>query len=48
MATDPICGMKVNEKEAEKNGLAVEKDGKKIYFCSRHCRDEFSGKKETI
>jgi len=47
MAKDPICGMKVDEKEAEENGLVVEQDGRKFYFCSQYCRDEFSGK-ETI
>ena len=48
MATDPICGMDVDEEEAEEKGLVVEKDGGKVYFCSRHCRDEFSGKKNSV
>ncbi len=47
MTIDPICGMKVDEKEAEKKYLLVEKDGKKIYFCSKNCKDEFLNKKHT-
>ena len=41
MATDPVCGMSVNEKEAEKKGLTAEKDGETVYFCSLHCKTEF-------
>ena len=45
MAQDPICGMKVDEKEAKKKGLFVKKD--KIYFfCSESCKSKFLGKKE--
>ena len=44
MAKDPICGMNVNEKEAKKKGLVVTKAGKKYYFCSEKCKDEFEGK----
>ncbi len=35
MATDPVCGMK-GKKEIE-----GEYNGKKYYFCSDHCREEF-------
>lgn len=45
MAKDPICGMKVNEKEAEKKGLIVKKDGTH-FFCSENCKSKFLGKKE--
>ena len=34
---DPICGMTVNEATA----LNAERDGKKFYFCSDHCRQKF-------
>ena len=44
MAKDPICGMNVNEKEAKEKGLVVTKAGKKYYFCSEKCKDEFEGK----
>jgi YHS domain-containing protein len=34
---DPICGMTVDEATA----LNAERDGKKFYFCSDHCRQKF-------
>ncbi len=34
---DPICGMTVDPKTA----LPGERDGKKFYFCSDHCRKNF-------
>ncbi len=37
MATDPICGMTVDETSA----LRVERDGQTFYFCSEHCRQKF-------
>ncbi len=36
-ATDPICGMKVDEASAPH----AERDGQKFYFCSDHCRQKF-------
>ncbi len=41
MATDPICGMYVNEK----TGISLEHKGEKVYFCSAHCLDKY--KKEN-
>ncbi len=38
MAKDPICGMQVDEKTAE---FVTSRDGKKYYFCSKGCLDEF-------
>ena len=38
MATDPICGMEVDEKKAKFNTV---KDGKRYYFCSKNCHDKF-------
>ena len=37
MATDPICGMTVDEASAE----SWETDGETYYFCCRHCREKF-------
>lgn len=37
MATDPVCGMEVDEKSA----LSAVVGGKKNYFCSNECRDAF-------
>jgi Cu+-exporting ATPase len=37
MATDPICGMAVDEASA----LRAERDGHTSYFCSDHCRQKF-------
>src|SRR3972149_4144909 len=37
MATDPICGMTVDDQSA----LSAERDGETFYFCSRHCREKF-------
>ncbi|MBS3096229.1 YHS domain-containing protein [Candidatus Woesearchaeota archaeon] len=41
MAKDPICGMDVDEKNAE---FSVVKKGKKYYFCSESCYEEFMKK----
>jgi Cu+-exporting ATPase len=35
---DPICGMEVNP---DKAAAVVERDDKRFYFCSTHCRDRF-------
>jgi Cu+-exporting ATPase len=37
MATDPVCGMTVNEATA----LRADRDGQTFYFCSDHCRRTF-------
>jgi Cu+-exporting ATPase len=37
MATDPICGMTVDEATT----LRAERDGRAFYFCSEHCRQKF-------
>jgi P-type Cu+ transporter len=37
MATDPICGMSVDETSA----LSAERDGRTFCFCSEHCRQKF-------
>jgi Cu+-exporting ATPase len=37
MATDPICGMRVDETKARH----ADRDGSRFYFCSEHCRQSF-------
>ncbi|HIG98633.1 TPA: YHS domain-containing protein [Candidatus Woesearchaeota archaeon] len=37
MQTDPVCGMEVDEKDA----LIAVRGGRKNFFCSNECRDEF-------
>ena len=37
MATDPVCGMKVNEQSATQTTHA----GKTYYFCSEDCKKTF-------
>jgi YHS domain-containing protein/uncharacterized membrane protein YraQ (UPF0718 family) len=39
-AKDPVCGMQVEEANAPASVLY---DGVRVYFCSEHCRDRFSG-----
>jgi YHS domain-containing protein len=38
MTTDPVCGMKVDEKGSE---FHTQFAGKKYFFCSDNCRKEF-------
>ncbi len=38
MATDPICGMHVNEAESK---LSAKRGGRKYYFCSANCKLQF-------
>jgi Cu+-exporting ATPase len=40
MPKDPVCGMVVDKKKAKFTAL---KNGKKYYFCSKKCYDEFTG-----
>lgn len=44
MATDPTCGMEVEEKN--KNTLSAAVGGKKYFFCSNECRNAFLEKKQ--
>ena len=37
MATDPICGMNVDEK----TGIKINHNGKDYFFCSEHCKQKF-------
>ncbi len=38
MTNDPVCGMKVDEKNSE---FSTQFAGKKYFFCSDNCRREF-------
>jgi YHS domain-containing protein len=38
LAKDPVCGMDVNEEQAE---LISEHKGAKYYFCSNICKENF-------
>jgi P-type Cu+ transporter len=38
MATDPVCGMRVDTEDAP---ATAEYDGKTYYFCSQACHDRF-------
>ena len=38
MATDPVCGMEIEEAQAP---ATTEFEGRLYYFCSESCRDEF-------
>ncbi|MDE1870581.1 MAG: YHS domain-containing protein, partial [Candidatus Micrarchaeota archaeon] len=38
MATDPVCGMQVNEAESK---LVSERSGRRYYFCSTTCKIQF-------
>ena len=41
MAKDPVCGMTVDEREADKAGLTSQHEGQTFYFCSPGCKREF-------
>ena len=45
MATDPICGMYVDERVAE---LKLVRDNRTYYFCSARCLEEFGQPERTI
>jgi YHS domain-containing protein len=38
MTTDPVCGMRIDEKTSE---FQTQFAGKKYFFCSEDCRKEF-------
>jgi Cu+-exporting ATPase len=38
IATDPVCGMRVDPEDA---AASVEYEGETYYFCSEVCRDAF-------
>ena len=44
MATDPVCGMAVEQGTA----IKMEWEGQLFYFCAKGCRDEFAGQPEQF
>jgi YHS domain-containing protein len=38
MATDPVCGMQIDEKTAT---VKSKVNGKTVYFCCPHCKSNF-------
>lgn len=45
MTTDPVCGTKVDPKNSE---FQAQYAGKKYFFCSDECRQEFEEKPEEF
>ena len=45
MATDPVCGMHVEE---QNTSLVAEREGKKYYFCSANCKLQFERPKKEL
>ncbi len=45
MATDPVCGMHVEE---QNTSIVVEREGKKYYFCSANCKLQFERPKKEL
>jgi len=43
MATDPVCGMEVDNSSSD--AIAAVVSGKKSYFCSNECRNSFLERK---
>ncbi len=39
---DPVCGMTVDQEQAEAAGLTVELQGKTHFFCSEDCKEQFA------
>jgi YHS domain-containing protein len=39
MAKDPVCGMEVNENDAQ---FTANHEGKTFYFCSDECKQKFN------
>ena len=44
MATDPVCGMAVEQESA----IKMEREGQLYYFCAKGCRDEFASNPEQF
>ena len=42
LVTDPVCGVQVSIRKAEKNGLKSTFQGKNYYFHAPKCRDQFN------
>ena len=42
---DPVCGMTIDDSSA---AATTEYNGKRFYFCSKHCKAEFDKKPEEF
>jgi Cu+-exporting ATPase len=38
MAKDPVCGMQIDERQAQ---ATAEHQGRTLYFCSQECQQKF-------
>ena len=47
MATDLVCGMRVDEEQAEAQGLFSEYEGEEYFFCSPGCKQAFDQNPEA-
>jgi Cu+-exporting ATPase len=45
MTKDPVCGMNVDENKSE---FQAQFEGKKYYFCSGECKQEFEADPEEF
>ncbi len=45
MTKDPVCGMNVDENKSE---FQTQFEGKKYYFCSEDCKQEFEADPEEF
>jgi RND family efflux transporter MFP subunit len=41
LSKDPVCGLEVSQKRAEKAGRKISYRGKTYYFCSEECKQRF-------
>lgn len=41
MVKDVVCGMQVDEDEAESQGLVSDYEGEEYFFCSPGCKQSF-------
>lgn len=41
MVTDVVCGMQIDEEDAEAQGLVSEYQGEEFFFCSPGCKQAF-------
>ncbi len=41
MAKDPVCGMTVNEQQAQQSNLTSQYKGQTFYFCNPGCKRDF-------
>jgi Cu+-exporting ATPase len=41
MATDPVCGMQVDQQQARAQGLTSDYEGQTYYFCGKGCKRAF-------